>query len=160
MMTHRRFFLQSTLGSGAIALAAGTGLLYPLQVLATQSPLWNSKAFSAKNLQAAIKSALDSDLTEASNKITIKAPDIAENGAVVPITVTSTLANVTSITLFSEKNSMPLVAKYDLHADTLAFIYTRVKMGQTANVIAIVSADGKNYSARKEVKITVGGCGG
>ena len=159
MMTQRRQFLKSTLSTAAITMAAHCGLLYPVRVLANASS-WNKEAFTARNLQTAIKSTLGSDLTEATDQIDIKVPDIAENGAVVPVTVSSTLKNVSRITLLSEKNATPLVAQFDLHSDTQASIATRIKMGKTSDVMAIVTAGEKNYSARKEVKVTIGGCGG
>lgn len=149
----RRLFLKKTLSTSAVALAVGSGLLIPMQALA-----WNKAAFTATNLQTAIKSALGSDLSEASNKITIDVPEIVENGAVIPITVSSSLKEVSTISLFSEKNSVPLVAQFELDKDCQAFIATRIKMSSTSNVIAIVTAGGKNYNARKEVKMTIGGC--
>jgi sulfur-oxidizing protein SoxY len=110
-------------------------LLTPRSILAA----WPQSAFEAKSVDAALSAAVGSDKTEASSDITVKAPDIAENGAVVPITVTST---------------------FELGEGTEAFISTRIKMGKTSNVLAIVKADGKLYSAKKEVKVTIGGCGG
>jgi sulfur-oxidizing protein SoxY len=151
----RRHFLKNTLATSAIALAASSGLLIPIQVLA-----WNKKAFEATNMQTAMQDILGTELTEANDKIKIKAPDIAENGAVVPITVSSTLANVSSISIFSEKNGTPLIAKFNFKGNTQAFISTRIKMGKTSNVIAVCESNGKYYSARKEVKVTIGGCGG
>ncbi len=151
----RRHFLKNTMATGAVALAAASGLLVPVQVLA-----WNKKAFDAKDVQSAMKDAIGTELTEASDKIKIKAPDIAENGAVVPVTISSTLSGVTSITILSEKNGTPLVAKFNLKGKAEAFISTRIKMGKTSNVIAICETGGKFYSARKEVKVTIGGCGG
>lgn len=150
----RRHFLKNTMATGAIALAASSGLLVPLQVLA-----WNKKAFDAKDVQSAMKGSLGTELTEASDKIHIKAPDIAENGAVVPVTISSTLSDVKSITILSEKNGTPLIAKFNLKG-AQAFVSTRIKMGKTSNVIAICESGGKFYSARKEVKVTIGGCGG
>lgn len=152
----RRHFLKNTMATGAIALAASSGLLVPGSVLAA----WNKKAFDAKDVQSALKGAIGTELTEASDKIKIKAPQIAENGAVVPITISSTLANVKSITILSEKNGTPLVAKFNLKGKAEAFVSTRIKMGKTSNVIAVVESGGKFYSARKEVKVTIGGCGG
>ena len=161
MMIQRRTFLKGSLHSTAITLAVSCGLLSPVQVLAsTASWSWNREAFAARNLQTSIKSALGSDLTEASNQITIQAPEIAENGAVVPVTVSSTLKNVSRITLLAEKNTTPLAAVFDLDSSTEAFISTRLKMGQSSNVIAIVTAGDKNFSARKDIKVTIGGCGG
>jgi len=151
----RRLFLKETLSCTAVALAVNAGILLPVQASAS----WNEIAFHEKNLQTAIKSALGSDLSEASNKISIKVPDTAENGAIVPITVSSSLEDVSTITIFSEQNNMPLVAQFELDKDCDALISTRIKMSKTSNVIAIVSAGGKNYSTRKEVKVSIGGCG-
>nr|WP_198266358.1 thiosulfate oxidation carrier protein SoxY [sulfur-oxidizing endosymbiont of Gigantopelta aegis] len=151
----KRLFLKSSLSASVITIAIGAGFLTPMRALAT----WNEAAFKTNNLPTAIKSALGSDLSEASNKITIKAPDIAENGTLVPVTVSSSLEDVSAITLFSEKNNAPLVAQFELDKDCDAFIATRIKMNMTSNVIAIVTAKGKHYSTRKEVKVTLGGCG-
>ncbi len=152
----RRHFLKNTMATGAIALAASSGLLVPGSVLAA----WNKKAFDAKDVQSALKGAIGTELTEATDKINIKAPQIAENGAVVPITISSTLSNVKSITILSEKNGTPLIAKFNLKGKAEAFISTRIKMGKTSNIIAVCESGGKFYSARKEVKVTIGGCGG
>ncbi|WP_343074928.1 thiosulfate oxidation carrier protein SoxY [sulfur-oxidizing endosymbiont of Gigantopelta aegis] len=154
-MMQRRHFLKNTMATGAVALAAASGLLVPVQVLA-----WNKKAFEAKDVSGAMKGSIGTELTTASDKINIKAPDIAENGAVVPVTISSTLSGVTSITLLSEKNGTPLVAKFNLKGKAEAFVSTRIKMGKTSNIIAICESAGKFYSARKEVKVTIGGCGG
>lgn len=152
----RRHFLKNTMATGTIALAASSGLLVPGSVLAA----WNKKAFDAKDVQSALKGAIGTELTEATDKIKIKAPQIAENGAVVPITISSTLSNVKSITILSEKNGTPLIAKFNLKGKAEAFISTRIKMGKTSNIIAVCESGGKFYSARKEVKVTIGGCGG
>ena len=152
----RRHFLKNTMATGAAVLAASSGLLVPGQVLAA----WNKAAFDAKDVQSAMKGSIGTELTEASDKINIKAPDIAENGAVVPVTVSSTLGDVKSITILSEKNGTPLIAKFNLKGSAEAFVSTRIKMGKTSNVIAICESGGKFYSTRKEVKVTIGGCGG
>ena len=152
----RRLFLKDTLSTAAVTLAVSSGLLLPIQAYAS----WNEIAFAANNLQTAIKSALGSDLSEASNKISIKSPETVENGAIVPITVTSSLEDVSTIAIFSEQNNAPLVALFDLDKDCDAFISTRIKMSKTSNVIAIVSAGGKSYSTRKKVNVTIDGCSG
>jgi len=92
--------------------------------------------------------------------IKIKAPDIAENGAVVPVTVSTGLENVESISILAAKNGNPLIASFNLGEGAEPFVSTRIKMGATADVIALVKAGGKLYSAKKEVKVTIGGCGG
>ena len=95
-----------------------------------------------------------------SGDIQIKAPDIAENGAVVPVSVTTSIAGVSSIAILAEKNAFPLAANFELASNTKGYISTRIKMGKTSDVIAVVRAGGKAYSARKNVKVTIGGCGG
>ena len=152
----RRLFLKGSMAAGSVGLAIGAGLLTPSAVLAA----WNQSAFGAKSVDEAIKAAAGNPLTEPSDKITIKAPDIAENGAVVPVSVVADLDGVESITLLVEKNATPLSAIFHLPEGTLPNVSTRVKMGKTGDVIAVVKAKGKLYSARKGVKVTIGGCGG
>jgi sulfur-oxidizing protein SoxY len=152
----RRHFLKNTMATGAVALAASSGLLVPAKVLAS----WNKAAFDAKDVSSAMSGSIGTDKTEASDKIKIKAPDIAENGAVVPVTVSSDLSDVKSITIISEKNGTPLIAKFNLKGQAEPFVSTRIKMGKTSNVIAICESGGKFLSASKEVKVTIGGCGG
>ncbi|HEY9148653.1 MAG TPA: thiosulfate oxidation carrier protein SoxY [Gammaproteobacteria bacterium] len=156
MNMKRRVFLKGTVASGAVAVAVGAGLLNPRQVLAA----WPKSAFEAKSVSDVLKGIYESDLAPASSDITVDAPDIAENGAVVPVTVTTSLSNVESITILSEKNNTPLVATFNMTPAAEGYISTRIKMGQSSNVIAVVKADGKLHSARKEVKVTIGGCGG
>ena len=95
-----------------------------------------------------------------SAEITLTSPDIAENGAVVPFTVASKLPKTESIALLVEKNASILAANFQIPERTEPWINTRIKMGQTSNVYALVKADGKYYYASKEVKVTLGGCGG
>ncbi len=152
----RRVFLKGSLAASTMGVAIGAGLLAPQAVLAA----WNEAAFKAKSEADAIKAAMGSATTAASDAIKIKAPDIAENGAVVPVSVTSTLAGVESIALLVEKNAAPMSAVFTLPKGTKADVSTRVKMGKTGDVIAVVKAGGKLHSARKSVKVTIGGCGG
>ncbi len=100
------------------------------------------------------------DTTEVSEAIKIKAPDIAENGAVVPITIETDMADVSNIALIAAENGTPLVASFQLSAESVPFVSTRIKMGKTGDVVAVVKAAGKLHSARKSVKVTIGGCGG
>jgi len=152
----RRSFLKGTLAGSAVAVAVGAGLLQPRLVLAA----WPKSAFEAKAVQDAVSGLYGSAESTPSSDITIKAPDIAENGAVVPVSVSTTLGNVTSIGVLVEKNPTPLAANFELAPNAKGYISTRIKMGKTSSVIAIVVAGGKTYSARKEVKVTIGGCGG
>lgn len=156
MNMKRRVFLKGSLASGMVAVAVGAGLVSPRQVLAA----WPKGAFEAKSVGDAMKGVIGTDLAPASDAIKLDAPDIAENGAVVPVKVTANMDGVESITILAEKNQTPLIASFSLAASTQGYISTRIKMGQTSNVIAVVKAGGKVYSARKEVKVTIGGCGG
>jgi len=153
----RRIFLKGTLAGSAVALAAGAGLLSPRQVLAA----WPKSAFEAKTVSKAMKGIAGTDTAAGSTNIVIKAPDIAENGAVVPVKIDATkVSGVKSIALIAENNPTPLVANFKMGKSTHAYVSTRIKMGKTSNVIAVVSAAGGVTSARKEVKVTIGGCGG
>ena len=151
----RRTFLKGSLAASAAGVAAGAGLLVPGTVLAD----WNKAAFEAKDLSAAM-TAIAGGAGEASADIKIKAPDIAENGAVVPVTVSTGMAGVESIALFAAGNGTPLTSSYNLGEGAEGFVSTRIKMGKTADVVALVKAGGKLHSAKKEVKVTIGGCGG
>jgi len=157
MNSKRRIFMKGTLAAGAVGVAVGAGLLSPRAVLAA----WPEAAFKAKTVDEALKGIVGSTQVTESGDIKIKAPDIAENGAVVPVTVSATLAGVGSISILAEKNPAPLTSSYALAKGTEAYISTRIKMGKTGNVLAVVkAADDKLYSAQKEVKVTIGGCGG
>lgn len=153
----RRSFLKHSLASGVAVAAANAGLLTPSTVLAD----WNKKAFAAKTTDEAISAVYGATKATASNDIKLKAPAIAENGAVTPIKVDATaMSNVESIAIFATKNPMPLVCEYTFGAGALGYVSTRIKMGQTMNVVAIVKAGGQVYKAEQEVKVTIGGCGG
>lgn len=151
----RRNFLKLAGGAGAVAVTAVAGLLKPVSAWAAP---WNKTAFESKAAADAIKNLGAAELVE-SKDITITAPDIAENGAIVPVAVTSKIPNTQSISIIAEKNPFPLAASFDISAGGEAYVSTRVKMGQTSDVRAIVKAGGKFYTAVKEVKVTVGGCG-
>ena len=152
----RRLILQ---GAGAVALL-GLGNPFCLTpALAAANDKYPEAAFKAKSEADAIK-ALYGKTAEPSDKVKMDAPEIAENGAVVPISVTTTLADVTSISFLVSENPVALVASYKIPAGTLPNVANRIKMARTSNVIVVVEAGGKLYSASKEVKVTVGGCGG
>jgi sulfur-oxidizing protein SoxY len=152
----RRILLKSSLAGGAFGAAIGTGLLTPQSVLAA----WPKDAFAAKKVPEALKALTGSDITTPSEDIKIKAPDIAENGAVVPITISTDMAGIDSIAIVASANPVPLVANFNLGEGALGFVSTRIKMGKTGDVVGVVKAGGKLYSARKPVKVTIGGCGG
>src|ERR1700738_1359597 len=153
----RRLILQ---GAGAVALIGLGNIAFGLApALAAANDKYPEDAFKQKSEADAIK-ALYGKTAEASDKVKLDAPEIAENGAVVPIGVSTTLADVTSISFLVSENPNALVASYKIPAGTVPSVANRLKMAKTSNVIAIVEAGGKLYSATKEVKVTVGGCGG
>ena len=161
MNKSRRNVLQSASGASVMALAASTGL-FATGAFA-QAPAaaaeWNKAAFDTKNLQDTVR-ALGGTTAVESKDIIITAPDIAENGAVVPFAVSSKLAKTEAIAMLVEKNPNALSASFTIPEGTEAYVSTRVKMGQSSNVHALVKADGKYYFATREVKVTLGGCGG
>ncbi|EXJ13199.1 thiosulfate oxidation carrier protein SoxY [Imhoffiella purpurea] len=152
----RRILLKGSLAAGSVGVAAGTGLLAPGQVLAE----WNEAAFRAKDIPSALDNLMGADGAEVSERIKIKAPDIAENGAVVPVTVETDLEDVTSIAIIASENQTPLIASFDLTPASIPFVATRIKMAKTADVVAVVKAGGTLYKNAKNVKVTIGGCGG
>ena len=152
----RRTFLKGTGAAGAVAVAIAAGLLRPGQVLAAE---WNKAAFDATTTADAMKGLNVAGAAE-SKDILIKAPDIAENGAVVPVEVTSKIPSTTSILIFVDKNQFPLTADFELSNGAEGYISTRIKMANTSHVKVVVKAGGKAYTASKEVKVTIGGCGG
>lgn len=155
-MNHsRRKALTAGGGAGVLALLFAAGIVRPGAVLAQDY----QAAFSVKTLSEAMR-ALGAQNAAVSEAIQIKAPEIAENGAVVPIAVESRLPGTESITLLIEKNPQPLTASFSIPAGTEPNISTRVKIGQSSDVYALVKADGKFYVTKKEIKITLGGCGG
>jgi sulfur-oxidizing protein SoxY len=153
----RRLILK---GAGAVALIGLGQLPFSLApALAAANDKYPEDAFRQKSDADAIK-ALYGRTAEPSDKVKMDAPEIAENGAVVPISVSSTLPDVTSISILVAENPNALAASYQIPAGTLPSVANRLKMAKTTNVIAIVEAGGKLYSTSKEVKVTVGGCGG
>jgi len=155
MHSGRRKVLQDAGGLAVLALATAAGVFKPSVARAE----WNKEAFSTKSFADAVKAMGGSQPVE-SREVTIDSPDIAENGAVVPFAIASGLANTQSIALLVEKNPNILAAEFDIPQGTDPWINTRVKMNQTSRVIALVKAGDKYYYNAKEVKVTLGGCGG
>ncbi len=152
MQTRRETLKQSALVAG---LLASTGL-FPQYAHAA----FNKSAFDAKTLADAYK-ALGVAAPVASTALNIQAPDIAENGAVVPVGASTTLPGVKQLLILVEKNPTVLIAAFNLTDAVDANIATRAKMGQSSDVYAVaVMNDGKVLFAKKEVKVTLGGCGG
>jgi sulfur-oxidizing protein SoxY len=153
MNMKRRLFLR---GSVAAGVAIGASVLIPGQLLAA----WPKEAFEAKEMGAALTSLLGGADAADSADIEVKAPEIAENGAVVPVTVSSSISDVESISILAAKNPVPLVASFMMGPGAVAYASTRIKMGATGDVVGVVKAGGKLYKASREVKVTIGGCGG
>ena len=152
----RRKVLKGTGSAAVLGLAFAAGLFRSGGAWAQG---WNKAAFETKSLNDAVKAMGGSAATE-SKDIVITSPDIAENGAVVPFTIASKVPRTESMALLVEKNPNILAASFNIPDGTEPWVNTRVKMGQTSNVIVLVKADGKFYYAAKEVKVTLGGCGG
>ena len=157
MNSGRRKVLQGTGGAAVLGLAMAAGLFKPGSAWAQG---WNKAAFETKSLNDAVKAMGGTAPVESKDIQFINTPDIAENGAVVPFTIVSKIPNTESIAILVEKNPNILAARFDIPAGTDPWVNTRVKMGQTSNVFALVKADGKYFYAPKEVKVTLGGCGG
>lgn len=149
-LPRRRFLHLGAAAFGALATTA----LWPLKALANAF----EGAFKAHTVDE-VYAALGSK-PEASDQIELTTPDIAENGAVVPVSVNSKLPKTEQIMVLVEKNPNPMAATFLIPEGTEAFVSTRVKVGQTCNIYAVVKAGGKLYSTQRETKVTLGGCGG
>lgn len=153
----RRNILKGAVAGGLLGLGLGS---FPFPAYAdADAKDWPADAFKHKNEADTLK-ALYGKSAEASDKISLDAPEIAENGSVVPIAVSSTLPKVTGIAILVLENPNVLAAAYKIPEGTAASVANRLKMAKTGKVVAVVELDGKLYSASKEVKVTVGGCGG
>ncbi len=149
----RRIFLRVLVTGGMLLTAT---LSMPSRVWA----MWSESAFRAKTIENAMNELLASNKLTESDRITLKAPEIAENGAIVPVTIKTDLPSVESISIFSEKNTYPLLASFMIPDGTAASVSTRVKLAESTFVIAVVKSEGKLYSTRKDVKVIIGGCNG
>ncbi|MDE2047125.1 MAG: thiosulfate oxidation carrier protein SoxY [Betaproteobacteria bacterium] len=155
MQTKRRAVLKGGSQATVLALMGAAGL-WPRFALADD---WNKAAFDTKSMADAVKALGGAPPTQSAD-VQVTGPDIAENGAVVPIGVKSNLPGTTQVAILIEKNPNILAAVFDIPEGTDPDVSTRVKMGQSSNVYAVVKAGGKYYYAGKEVKVTLGGCGG
>jgi sulfur-oxidizing protein SoxY len=153
----RRQALRTGGGLTLLALVAAAGWLRPGEAAADG---WNKTAFESHSLDDAVKALGGGAPAQSKDIVFVSTPDIAENGAVVPIGITSRIPNTESIAILIEKNPNMLSAVFDIPPGTEPALSTRVKMAQTSNVYALVRADGKYYVAAKEIKVTLGGCGG
>jgi sulfur-oxidizing protein SoxY len=155
MHSRRRTILKAAGTTGMLAAAAAAGLVGPADALAQAT----KATFEAKTIADAMKSMGIANAVE-SKDIQIKAPDIAENGAVVPLEITSGIPGTESIAVFIEKNPFPFAGSFDVSKGALPFVALRTKIGESSNVRVVVAAGGKYFTTAKEVKVTIGGCGG
>ncbi|NTV11004.1 MAG: thiosulfate oxidation carrier protein SoxY [Zoogloea sp.] len=155
MIPLRRLLLKGAAAGTALPALLAAGLLRPAGALAAD---WNARAFDATTLPEALR-ALGMATNEASRDIQLKAPEIAENGAAVPIEISSSLPEVSQITLLVEKNPQPLSLQFNFAPGVQAFLQTQIKMAQTSNLRVIVKSGSKQYHLIREVKVTQGGCG-
>jgi sulfur-oxidizing protein SoxY len=151
MNLQRRKLMQMT---ALVGLMASAGLISQ-----AEAATWDKAAFEAKSVDDVVKALGGTTAPTVSDKVTLRAPDIAENGAVVPVGVESSLP-ATQMAILVEKNPSALAAMFILPEGAEPFASTRVKMGKSSNVIALVKSDGKWFMSTKEVKVTLGGCGG
>ena len=151
----RRSILRLATAGAAASAALAAGLLAPLRALAAQ---WPVVAFEAKTIEAALKAAGVTDPVT-SQDLTLKAPEIAENGAQVPVEIASNLPGTRTIYVFVDKNPQPLAGTFEFMDGAEPFVSTRIKMGETSNLRAVAQAGGKFYVTVREVKVTIGGCG-
>lgn len=154
MISTRRFFLK-TLMAGSALLAGLGSFLKPLVAFAER----NSAAFSAETEAEAIAKFFPDQNITPSDAITISVHDLVENGAVVPVEINTSLPETSSITILVEKNPNPLIANFDLSPECSGFIATRIKMAESADIVAVIKSQGKLFSARKYVEVIEGGCG-
>ena len=152
---NRRSFIKNSM------LFAGSLVAVPSLIVSRKAyAAWPEKSFDIKDLTESVSSVYGHSNLEESSKVKLKAPEIAENGAIVPINVSTTLDNVESIMIFVENNPQPLSSGYKLTSLSEPSIGTRLKMGKTSNVMAAVKSGDKVYTSTQEVKVTIGGCGG
>ncbi len=155
MKTTRRSMLQAAGAGGVYAALVSIGMLRP----GTAEAAAFEQAFKTKGVKATLEALGAAGATQ-SDKVNLVAPDIAENGAVVPMGIVSELPGTEMMALMIENNPNALAGAYEIMDGMLPEVTMRVKMGQSSDVVALVKADGKFYMATKEVKVTLGGCGG
>lgn len=152
MFTKRRHFLRQIITLSSYT----TGLIFSKVSLGN----WLASDFSKQAIDATLKQQFGDQILLTTPKIKLKLPRVAENGSVVPITITSSIDNIDTVYIFAEKNPVPFIAKFSLAPELETFIGARFKMKETCDVIVVVHADGQYYQTRQRVKVTLGGCGG
>ncbi|MBS1145602.1 MAG: conserved hypothetical transrane protein [Proteobacteria bacterium] len=157
MIELRRSFLKGSASAALLAPFLGCGLLMPTRVLAAE---WNRNAFTARNVNDALKNFGSANASE-TRDIVITAPEIAENGAKVEVEILSNIPNTRSLAIFADKNPMPMCSNIEFSGPALPYVKAQLKMAETTRVRAVArTADGKSHVAFREIKVTLGGCGG
>lgn len=157
MLQLRRKLLKGSASAALLSPLLGSGLLIPTTVLAAE---WNKTAFTARNVNDALKAYGAVNAVE-SRDIVINAPEIAENGAKVEVEITSNMANTRSLAIFADKNPMPLCAAIDISGNALPYLRAQLKLAESMRIRVVAkTADGKTHVAFREIKVTLGGCGG
>lgn len=153
-MNRRRFFLSSSYVAASAYLGLPACMLAPVPVAAK----WPADAFFARQLEDALAALTGNSPVQSSVRIEIDAQPIAEDGSSVPVRIRSHLPNTRTITVLSEKNPNPVVARYRIGSRLEPFVSTRIKMGGTGDVIALIETDGGFYRANRRIQVTAGGC--
>lgn len=157
MFELRRKFLKAGASAAALSPLLGSGLLVPTRVLAAD---WNKTAFTARNVSDALKAYGSASATD-TRDIVINAPEIAENGAKVEVEISSNIANTRSLAIFADKNPMPLCSAIEFSGPVLPYIREQLKLSETTRIRVVAkTGDGKFHVAFREIKVTLGGCGG
>jgi sulfur-oxidizing protein SoxY len=152
----RRCLLKAGLATGPLAVAAKGGLLWPAKVLASN---WPADAFLATSAEDAMAIVFEGAPIEQSERVQLEATAIAEDGASVPIAIRTDLSGPLVLTLFSASNPTPAVGRFELAPQLGGQLDTRVKMADSGDLIAVVTADGRHFSARRHIQVAAGGCG-
>ncbi len=160
MDRRRRVLVQSGAGVTLLGLLAPAEWPKPADAAEVRPRPWNRAAFDTHSAAEAMQALGSVEAKQSKDIVFLQTPEIAENGAVVPVGVISNIPKTESIAILIEKNPNPLAAVFDIPPGTEPAISTRVKMAQTSNIYALVRADGRYFLATKEVKVTLGGCGG
>lgn len=157
MLELRRTLLKGGISAALLSPLLAGGLLTPVRAFAAE---WNKNAFGARSINDALK-AYGAPTSGESREIVIQAPEIAENGAKVELEITSNVPNTRSIAIFADKNPMPMCAAIEFTGQVIPYVKAQLKLSETTRVRAVAkTADGKTYIAFREIKVTLGGCGG
>ncbi len=154
--TQRRKFLTGALALGGVSTAIGLGVLAPSRALAK----WQEEAIMTTSLDDGLNQVLGSSTYQESDQVQLDAPEVAENGATVPVSVETSLPNVDNITLYVPENNAPISAVFELGSRARPSISQRIQMADTSEVVAVVKSNGQLYGTSRKVQVTVGGCGG